>query len=52
MSDLDAGVLAQKPGIGPERVEKALFEMGVPYSAPPADGMIWRFPGPGMGRMA
>ena len=37
MSDLDAGVLAQKPGIGPERVEKALSEMGVPYSAPPAE---------------
>lgn len=36
MSDLDAGVLAQKLGIGPERVEKALSEMGVPYSAPPA----------------
>ena len=37
MSDLDAGVLAQKLGIGPERVEKALAEMGVPYSAPPAE---------------
>ena len=37
MSDLDAGVLAQKLGIGPERVEKALSEMGVPYSAPPAE---------------
>lgn len=34
MSDLDAGVLAQKLGIGPERVEKALFEMGVPYASP------------------
>lgn len=37
MSDLDAGVLAQKLGIGPERVEKALSEMGVPYSALPAE---------------
>lgn len=37
MSDLDAGVLAQKLGIKPERVEKALSEMGVPYSAPPAE---------------
>lgn len=37
MSDLDAGVLAEKLGIGPERVEKALSEMGVPYSAPPAE---------------
>lgn len=37
MSDLDAGVLAQKLGIGPERVEKALSEMGVPYSTPPAE---------------
>lgn len=37
MSDLDAGVLAQKLGIGPERVEKALSEMGVPYLAPPAE---------------
>ena len=34
MSDLDAGVLAQKLGIGPERGEKALFEMGVPYASP------------------
>lgn len=34
MSDLDAGVLAQKLGIGPERVEKALSEMGVPYASP------------------
>lgn len=37
MSDLDAGILAKKLGIGPERVEKALSEMGVPYSAPPAE---------------
>lgn len=37
MSDLDVGVLAQKLGVGPERVEKALSEMGVPYSAPPAE---------------
>lgn len=37
MSDLDVGVLAEKLGIGPERVEKALSEMGVPYSAPPAE---------------
>lgn len=37
MSDLDAGILAEKLGIGPERVEKALSEMGVPYSAPPAE---------------
>lgn len=37
MSDLDAGVLAEKLGIGPERVEKALSEMGVPYSALPAE---------------
>ena len=37
MSNLDAGVLAEKLGIGPERVEKALSEMGVPYSAPPAE---------------
>lgn len=37
MSDLDAGVLAQKLGIGPERVEKALSEMGVPYSTLPAE---------------
>lgn len=37
MSDLDAGVLAEKLGIGPEHVEKALSEMGVPYSAPPAE---------------
>lgn len=37
MSDLDAGVLAQKLGIGPERVEKALSEMGVPYSSLPAE---------------
>lgn len=37
MSDLDAGVLAEKLGVGPERVEKALSEMGVPYSAPPAE---------------
>ena len=34
MSDLDVGILAQKLGIGPERVEKALFEMGVPYASP------------------
>lgn len=37
MSDLDAGVLAEKLGIEPERVEKTLSEMGVPYSAPPAE---------------
>lgn len=37
MCDLDVGVLAEKLGIGPERVEKALSEMGVPYSAPPAE---------------
>lgn len=37
MSDLDAGVLAEKLGIEPERVEKALSEMGVPYSASPAE---------------
>lgn len=37
MSDLDVGVLAEKLGIGLERVEKALSEMGVPYSAPPAE---------------
>lgn len=37
MSDLDAGVLAEKLDIEPERVEKALSEMGVPYSAPPAE---------------
>lgn len=37
MSDLDAGVLAEKLGIGPERVEKALSEMGVPYSSLPAE---------------
>ena len=37
MSDLNAGILAEKLGIGPERVEKALSEMGVPYSAPPAE---------------
>lgn len=37
MSDLDAGVLAGKLGIEPERVEKALTEMGVPYSRLPAE---------------
>ena len=37
MSNLDAGILAEKLGIGPERVEKALSEMGVPYSVPPAE---------------
>lgn len=37
MSDLDAGILAEKLGIGPERVEKALSEMGVPYSHLPQE---------------
>lgn len=37
MSDLDVGVLAGKLGIEPERVEKALSEMGVPYSVLPAE---------------
>lgn len=32
MSDLDVGVLAGKLGIKSDRVEKALSEMGVPYS--------------------